>query len=342
MLSGDAGPMSAYLSNIVARTITTRPGVQPRLGALFGAAPRGPEWTPKEYASTDLDDSRRVEPAILNSPPELINTPAISEPEIKPPDALSQREQPIVRKPRESAFEQTQPETIATHRVLPSLRPAEEISHLASRDEPDDKTQPKPRLEVLGPALTGHSNEMPGPETRKISAVPRSPLNEEGVLLPIAKPPSDSESKEDRTNPAPSLRPAVRDERPHHPVRNRADEATMTSSRDSSALLVVSENTRQVLIDKFAAQPAVAGRSATSTTEKEGVAPRSSRPMRDGSIPSQSSRIAPESPQTIEVTIGRIEIRATTSPQLAKRSVPAPRVMSLDEYLRRRSGGSGQ
>lgn len=40
----------------------------------------------------------------------------------------------------------------------------------------------------------------------------------------------------------------------------------------------------------------------------------------------------------MQVTIGRVEVRAV-APPAARKPVPALPVMSLDEYLRRRSGG---
>lgn len=46
---------------------------------------------------------------------------------------------------------------------------------------------------------------------------------------------------------------------------------------------------------------------------------------------------------TIQVTIGRIEVRATSAPAPAPgKERSAPRVMSLDEYLQRRTGRGGQ
>jgi hypothetical protein len=48
---------------------------------------------------------------------------------------------------------------------------------------------------------------------------------------------------------------------------------------------------------------------------------------------------AQEQPPTIHVTIGRIEVKAAPSAAAPKRGVPASATMSLDEYLRRRSGG---
>jgi hypothetical protein len=47
----------------------------------------------------------------------------------------------------------------------------------------------------------------------------------------------------------------------------------------------------------------------------------------------------PEQPPTIHVTIGRIEVKAATPALAPKRGTPASPTMSLDEYLRRRSGG---
>lgn len=45
---------------------------------------------------------------------------------------------------------------------------------------------------------------------------------------------------------------------------------------------------------------------------------------------------------TINVTIGRIEVRATQGRAPAQAQRSAPEVMSLEEYLRRRSRGGGR
>ena len=61
-------------------------------------------------------------------------------------------------------------------------------------------------------------------------------------------------------------------------------------------------------------------------------------------LPDLAPRSAPSQPnQTINVSIGRIEVRATPSPAAPPRKpAPAPRVMSLDEYLQSRSNGGRQ
>ena len=47
----------------------------------------------------------------------------------------------------------------------------------------------------------------------------------------------------------------------------------------------------------------------------------------------------PEAPPAINVTIGRIEVRATTSTTPISKPKSTPKTMSLDDYLRQRSGG---
>jgi hypothetical protein len=47
------------------------------------------------------------------------------------------------------------------------------------------------------------------------------------------------------------------------------------------------------------------------------------------------------SPSTIQVTIGRIEVRATTATEPRQKSRPSSGATSLEDYLRHRSGRSG-
>jgi hypothetical protein len=70
------------------------------------------------------------------------------------------------------------------------------------------------------------------------------------------------------------------------------------------------------------------------------------RPARHDTIPVQSRRAAREipSPQapadtgpTIQVTIGRVEVRAMSSPAAQPVRHPASPVMTLEDYLRRKT-----
>ncbi len=59
-------------------------------------------------------------------------------------------------------------------------------------------------------------------------------------------------------------------------------------------------------------------------------------------VPPQADESLARTP-TIHVTIGRVEVRATLPPASPSRTQrPAPSVMNLDEYLRRRAGGGSQ
>ena len=70
------------------------------------------------------------------------------------------------------------------------------------------------------------------------------------------------------------------------------------------------------------------------------------RPARQDAVPVQTRRAAREIPPpqapadsgpTIQVTIGRVEVRATTSPAAGPARPPASPVMTLEEYLRRKT-----
>jgi hypothetical protein len=47
----------------------------------------------------------------------------------------------------------------------------------------------------------------------------------------------------------------------------------------------------------------------------------------------------PDDEQTVEVTIGRVELRAPATPAQPPAVTPEPRRLSLDDYLRERDGG---
>lgn len=53
----------------------------------------------------------------------------------------------------------------------------------------------------------------------------------------------------------------------------------------------------------------------------------------------QAAAPPPTASPTIHVTIGRVEVRASSSEQPARRTSPQPQVMSLDEYLKQRGSG---
>lgn len=73
----------------------------------------------------------------------------------------------------------------------------------------------------------------------------------------------------------------------------------------------------------------------------------SRRAERPGSLPQivvERSLSSESASHTVTVTIGRIEVRAPqkpAAPAIDKLKRPAARIMSLDDYMRRRAGGAG-
>jgi hypothetical protein len=64
---------------------------------------------------------------------------------------------------------------------------------------------------------------------------------------------------------------------------------------------------------------------------------------RESSLQPNSATMVPASPPTIQVTIGRIEVRAVmpSPPPARQRSAPSTPKLSLQDYLKSRSGGNG-
>ncbi len=97
---------------------------------------------------------------------------------------------------------------------------------------------------------------------------------------------------------------------------------------------------------------ATAVREATEHSTTDDLTPRSAAivpkitPARQGTVPTQTQRTVQQThrPQasadsgpTIQVTIGRVEVRAMTSTPAGPARPPAAPIMTLEEYLRRKT-----
>jgi len=82
----------------------------------------------------------------------------------------------------------------------------------------------------------------------------------------------------------------------------------------------------------------------TEVTTKSGLAPVARRehpqPLADRTA-SQFERAHAMDAPTIQVTIGRVEIRATVAPTPTRKAPTHRPTMSLDEYLKQRNGSRG-
>lgn len=143
-------------------------------------------------------------------------------------------------------------------------------------------------------------------------------------------------------------------ERPTSPLATARHEADATSSRRA----VVGERRLTpgpVLERTVIERVALRDEGQPTTSHPEPVLIRETSPSRQASVvarPQVTPYIEPATPvlagptaksdptPAIQVTIGRIEVRATPPPAPATRKErPKPPVMSLDEYLRQRAGG---
>jgi hypothetical protein len=90
-------------------------------------------------------------------------------------------------------------------------------------------------------------------------------------------------------------------------------------------------------LPSLATKPRSADRSTPPFESKH--ATLAAAPRREGEARDQ--RFAHASPSTIQVTIGRIEVRATTVAEPRQKAKPSSGATSLEDYLRHRSGRSG-
>jgi hypothetical protein len=107
-------------------------------------------------------------------------------------------------------------------------------------------------------------------------------------------------------------------------------------------LVVKPENVRvQTSVEGSGEQPSSRPAQSPSMRSRDGAAAGRATPTTDAGVASSQSE---ESPQTIRVSIGRIEVRAlmtTPTPTAPRRIAPQPQSSSsLEEYLRSRHGGT--
>lgn len=121
------------------------------------------------------------------------------------------------------------------------------------------------------------------------------------------------------------------------PVASRQDKHSPAPSRGEDNAAYNERDNLTLPISREAIPARVTVRKASDTVPalSSGILPRSS-PHQD------AQEQAPVPLPTINVTIGRIEVRAVTPPATPKRSNAGPRPMSLSEYLSQHSGGNNR
>lgn len=342
--------MSDFLKSLAARQFGEAPAVRPRLSGRFEpppdafaheAARRAAGFEEQETDALELflEVETHAAPARDDAPRHDRHEDARTREPLRETDETHARVV-FVREPREDS----QP---VLRQERSSLRDSEHAHDAPPPNITDSRTQTRERDE-------GDTHVRP----RSIMPVPVEddglirPDSQTGVRVPFV---ARARARDERGEPSeleprePSLREAFEETRPSNvvrpaqpstPARREADAAPRTHDEELSLLRNESARTperdrrREDAGESNAARQAQRGRESSATIEPRHV-PRRERQAAARDAKRERAEVAP----TINVTIGRVEVRATQAPATAPRraETAAPR-MSLDDYLRRRNG----
>ena len=306
--------MNNFLDNLAERAMNAEQGVRPRLPSRFEPARPGsePAW------------QERGEPAGAES---FDVTLEQGESDASPAPSFSQRQGSELRRDSQSGERNDRPLAVGRR-----LWPAHQVfqpdkdSLLVSAAAPDgefEQASPKPAIAPLRPKPPSAVDRR---ETMVEEKVVRQSVNE-----PSIRPALQSSSATGNEHRGVEVRPAsVNDSRE---VEARAPQV-------SSLIAPRANPVTPVNVSRDEAPAVEAARNEASTPLV--VRPKLDRYAEPPMQRTQTQSAPPSSEQVINVTIGRIEVRATPPPPATARSNhQKPPVMSLDDYLRQRSGRGG-
>lgn len=311
--------MSDYLSNLAARSLHGVETVRPRLGSLFEPVrPAG-----ESVAMPDLDAHEGIG---------FLGLERESEPEVPTAPPLRPGARPS-------------PKTVAEVDTQAVTEPAEDEALHPPVGQPRRSQQEQ----AAGPATT----DLP-PDATGARHVPRPPVGRRSTIdqSPPRTPSPPAMAGQTQTAPSPLpapvspsvLRPAIT--RPSAPAAEAFDTETYVAPRPSVGSPMTAPPVRAVAAADGETEPARSNRVVPAATDPAGLPSR--RPIAWSVIaqpqvakaPPAAASVPPspaaQAETTIQVTIGRIEVRAMPAPATPRSRVSAPPVMSLDEYLRQR------
>ena len=352
--------MRDYLTNLAARSLEPTPAIQPRLASLFEplslVGPLFPrpgragdrfeivtardEGAPDALTQSHADHDSRTEPARSSLPAALFkignesSDPASSE---ALPPVSDQQRKPIVT---------------TANLAQPESRSPKETHDILSRDEivsasrPSEGSKAKIVVPVIGVAVSSESS--PRDEPGRPEKVSEATKNEIAVTV-VAN-----------ANERRRLRESTRPE--NRLVERRISESLNESRAEvnSNAIKPVGQNDQT----QSSSQSLIVPRVAVETIRDDrGPRPPSSLPetavLRGPTVirpfanikPHKDSRArptdtvgdeprSPEAQSSINVTIGRVEVRAVIpATRPSRKDSESPKLMSLDDYLRQRAQG---
>jgi hypothetical protein len=314
--------MSDYLRNLAARTVNLADVIQPRRASRFEPTPvHGalglrtavpsltdvPEMTePAAQASIRPRSAQRAEPQTAPTDEQAGGRSRLTQTQPLSPTVQEASTVPVPAQSGAEAQSETRPEPQPPLRLaLPSVPSVAPTLSALPQAPPllSSAPQPPPPLAPIPmrPGMRAPALDVTAPS----AASQRQPMLQPIIASIIAR-----EVMERRT--APSVQ---RREQPPSIERRTAPSAQGRGQQPSS------DDTQVIVVQ-----------SRIMPVERRGEDSRDSGPL-------PLSVQAPPPAPTIHVTIGRVEVRATTPAVPASKPRPAPRTMSLDDYLRQRSRG---
>ena len=307
--------MSDYLWNIAARALNRATVVRPRLTPLFGDPDPSPAFS---YRGLSQNESPITEPLLA---PVQHPTRAIGP---RPTHRVPSQWQSVA--PTAPPFDPESPDEIAPQPTHMERAPVEPVRSF----ETERRTRARlPEFEITlkGPAPVAQAKS----ETAAPLVVPVAvPISQEPAPLPllVSRPRSPASSVRAETGPSP----------------NQILLRSPTVESAASDLAAPLHKMRP-----FPHEPLQSQRSVSPVEQEHKVAKQAAGRLpaipvvvaRALAVPPVSVSTTPAPAPSIQVTIGRIEVRATPAAQSTRPATPKGSSISLEEYLKRRAQGSG-
>jgi hypothetical protein len=243
----------------------------------------------------------------------------------------------------------------APSQALPAVVPPAITSARAGRQTHSAEDEGRPRPKSQEQASRGETTpsslgrERPTPPARAAGSTAESVV----VTAPRRAAPTRPELSEDGAREG-EVRRDARDD-PHGRVAPSGHVVpTPTIARPAVSLVEAASGPQR---DESPAVPSAPAAKPTRLTVEPSPQPPAARPQRPTPTAAPPNVARPTGPNAaramqgeaaasapiINVTIGRVEVRATNAPAAPRReSAPAAPLMSLDDYLRQRAGGGGR
>jgi hypothetical protein len=353
--------MNDYLRNLAARSMNLADVIQPRRASRFeptqvhgalGLRAAVPSFTDEHemtesvaQASIHPQHVQRAEPQTALSDEHARRRSRLAQTQPITPVLQGANIVPVPAQPSAEAQSETMPEPqplspLAPHSV-PSVAPTVSAPPQAPPSRRSDS-----RLQTLRDHIEQATAHVPS-ETVPEPPPPSRPASRAvAASTPtVSAPPQAPSSRRSDSRPQPaidhiSMRSGVR-----LPGLDGIAQSAVPKRQPALQPITASTIEREV-IERRTAPPAqvrepqppldgtqvVVIQSRVMPVERRGADRRNSDPL------SLSAQAPPPAP-TIHVTIGRVEVRATAPTVPASKPRPAPRTMSLDDYLRQRSRG---